>query len=133
MAQKLLLVEDDAINVKFMSVVLTRKGGFEVVVSEDPAEILEIAKAGGIAGIIMDISLARSTLDGERMDGIGITRLLKADPTTASIPVLIATAHAMFGDRERFIAETGAQGYLAKPFFDPDAFLTEVRRVIPKE
>jgi CheY-like chemotaxis protein len=133
MAQKLLLVEDDAINVKFMQVVLTRKGGFEVVVSEDPLEILEIAKAGGLAGIIMDVSLARSTLDGVKMDGLGITRLLKADPATAHIPVLIATAHAMFGDRDRFLAETGAEGYLAKPFHDPDAFLKEVRRVVPPE
>lgn len=132
MAQKLLLVEDDAINVKFMQVVLTRKGGFEVVVSEDPLEILEIARTGGVAGIIMDVSLARSTMDGVKMDGLGITRLLKADPATAHIPVLIATAHAMFGDRERFLADTGAEGYLAKPFHDPDAFLNEVRRVIPK-
>jgi CheY-like chemotaxis protein len=65
------------------------------------------------------------------VDGIFITRLLKADPATAGIPVILATAHAMTGDRERFMAETGAEHYLAKPIHDPDAFLEQVRRALP--
>ncbi len=130
MAQKILLVEDDPINVKFIEVVLTRMGGYEVVVSEDVEEILAIAKSGTLAGIIMDISLARSSYDGKKVDGIFITNLLKADPETKNIPVLLATAHAMYGDREKFLAETGAEGYLSKPIHDPDAFLREVQSVV---
>ena len=132
MAQKILLVEDDPINVKFIEVVLTRMGGYEVVVSEDVEEILALAKGGTLAGIIMDISLARSSYQGKKVDGIFITKLLKADPETAKIPVLMATAHAMYGDREKFLAETGAEGYLSKPIHDPDAFLREVQSVVQK-
>ena len=130
MAQKILLVEDDPINVKFIEVVLTRMGGYEVVVSEDVEEIIAIAKSGTLAGIIMDISLARSSYEGKKVDGIFITNLLKADPETKGIPVLLATAHAMYGDREKFLAETGAEGYLSKPIHDPDAFLREVQSVV---
>src|SRR5512141_545531 len=115
MVQKILLAEDDPINVKFIEVVLTRMGGYEVVVSEDVEEILALAKSGSLAGIIMDISLARSSYQGRKVDGIFITKLLKADPESAKIPVLMATAHAMYGDREKFLAETGAEGYLSKP------------------
>ncbi len=132
MAQKILLVEDDPINVKFIEVVLTRMGGYEVIVSEDVEEILALAKSGALAGIIMDISLARSSYQGKKVDGIFITKLIKADPESAKIPVLMATAHAMYGDREKFLAETGAEGYLSKPIHDPDAFLREVQSVVKK-
>jgi len=129
--KKILIVEDDPINVKFMQVVLTRKGKYDVVVSEDVDEILALAAGGTIAVIIMDISLSRSTYEGRKVDGIFITRLLKSDPATSGIPVILATAHAMTGDRERFLAETGAEHYLSKPIHDPDHFLGEVRKVLP--
>lgn len=131
MAQKILIVEDDAINVKFMKVVLTRKGGYEVLVSEDVEEILALAASGEVDAIVMDISLSRSTYDGKKVDGVFITKLLKQKPETANVPVILATAHAMFGDRERFLAETGAEHYIAKPVHDPDHFLAEVRKVLP--
>ncbi|HLO67608.1 MAG TPA: response regulator [Holophaga sp.] len=131
MSRKILIVEDDPINVKFMKVVLVRKGGFEVVVSEDVYEILELARSGTLDAVIMDISLTRSVHEGRNVDGIYITRLLKGDPATKGIPVVLATAHAMTGDRERFLAETGAEHYLSKPLHDPDQFLAEVRKVMP--
>jgi len=127
---KILIVEDDPINVKFMTVVLTRKGGYLTAVSEDVAEILAMARTGELAAIIMDISLSRTNYEGKRVDGIFITQLLKADPATAGIPVILATAHAMTGDRERLLAETGADHYLAKPIHDPGLFLDEVRKVL---
>ena len=131
MPTKILIVEDDPINVKFMKVVLVRKGGFAVAVSEDVAEIVAMAKSGELGAIIMDISLSRTLYEGKKVDGIFITKLLKANPATAGIPVILATAHAMSGDRERFLAETGAEHYLAKPIHDPDNFLAEVRKVLP--
>lgn len=132
MPRKILIVEDDPINVKFMSVVLVRKGGYEVVVSEDVDEILNLAKSGDISAIIMDISLSHSIYGGKKVDGVFITRLLKQDPATAKVPVMLATAHAMFGDRERFIAETGAEHYISKPVHDPDLFLKEIRVILPE-
>ena len=128
MPKKILLVEDDAINVKFMKVVLTRKGGYDVLVSEDVDEIITLAASGEIDAILMDISLSRSTHKGQKVDGVFITKLLKRDPATAKVPIILATAHAMFGDRERFLAETGAEHYIAKPIHDPDHFLAEIRK-----
>ena len=65
MSHRILLVEDDAINVKFMKVVLTRKGGCEVLVSEDVAEILELARSGRVDAIIMDITHLTESLGWE--------------------------------------------------------------------
>lgn len=131
MPNTILLVEDDPINIKFMTVCLQKKGGYTVVASEDVDEILKIARENtDLAGIIMDVSLSGSQHNGQKVDGIYITRLLKADDTTKGIPVLLATAHAMFGDKEKFMAETGAEGYLPKPIHDPGAFVAAVKEVI---
>ena len=132
MSKRILLVEDDPINVRYIQVVLSRKGGFEVVVSEEVAEILELAENGGLAAIIMDVSLTNSEWDGRKVDGIFITRMLKEKPGTAKVPVMLATAHAMYGDREKYLAETGADGYLSKPIHDPDAFIKAVREMVDK-
>lgn len=132
MGQKILIVEDDPINVKFMRVVLVKKGGYEVLVSEDVPEILRIVREEGVAGVIMDISLQNSEWEGKKVDGVFITKLLKQDPATAKVPVILATAHAMFGDRERFLAETGAEHYISKPIHDPDLFIREIRKAVPE-
>jgi CheY-like chemotaxis protein len=100
-------------------------------VSEDVAEIMALAESGDLGVIIMDISLSRTLYEGKKVDGIFITKMLKANPATAHIPVILATAHAMSGDRERFLAETGAEHYLSKPIHDPDHFLAEVRKALP--
>ena len=132
MADKILLVEDDPVNVKFIQVVLTRRGGFEVTVCEEVDEILRFVREEKPVLVIMDVSLTRSTWEDRKVDGLFITKLLKADPATAKVPVTLATAHAMFGDRERFLRDTGAEGYLAKPIHDPDLFLKAIREVIAK-
>jgi CheY-like chemotaxis protein len=130
MSNRILLVEDDPINIRFIQVVLTKKGGYEVLVSEDVEEILRLARESDLAAIIMDVSLSRSNYQGQRVDGIFITQLLKQDPATKHIPVLLATAHAMFGDREKYMELAGAQGYLAKPIHDPASLVDAVQAVI---
>jgi CheY-like chemotaxis protein len=133
MAQRILVVEDDPINIRYMQVVLTRKGGYEVLVSEEVPEILRMAKEDGLTCIIMDVSLTNSQWEGENVDGVFITKLLKADPASAKVPVMLATAHAMSGDREKFMGESGAEGYLSKPIHDPDAFIKAIHEVVDKQ
>lgn len=130
MSNRILLVEDDPINVKFIQTVLAKRGGYEVVVSEEVDEILRLAHEGNLAAIIMDVSLSRSSYEGRKVDGIFITQLLKQDAATRTIPVLLATAHAMFGDREKYLELTGAEGYIAKPIHDPGTLVEAVKAVI---
>ncbi len=130
MSKRILLVEDNPINVKFIQTVLVKKGGFEVLVSEDVPEILRLALEADLAAVIMDVSLSGSTYEGKKVDGIFITKMLKADERTRDIPVLLATAHAMFGDRENYLAATGAEGYLAKPIHDPAVLIDAVTAIL---
>lgn len=121
-----LLVEDDLSNVKIFSTYLTRMGGLTVRHTEDVEEILRTAQAGEADIILMDVSLSRSLYRGKPMDGIKITQMLKQDPQTADLPVILLTAHAMYGDRENLLKQSGANGYVSKPVIDYRAFVDQV-------
>ncbi len=80
----------------------------------------------------MDVSLSDTTLDGEPVDGLDLTRAIKQDPAIRHIPVILATAHAMRGDREDFLAQSGADDYLVKPVVDHNAFCELVAGTLEK-
>ena len=78
----------------------------------------------------MDVSLTHSVYQGRAVDGIQITRLLKSNPKTALIPVVLVTAHAMSGDRENFLNKSGADGYISKPIVDHQEFVEHIKYFI---
>jgi two-component system cell cycle response regulator DivK len=127
----ILIVEDDPTNVRVFSKVLTKRGGLAVRHTEDVAEVIEIARSGEVALILMDVSLTRSVYEGKMMDGIKITQLLKADPLTMNVPVILLTAYAMEGDREKFLNQSGANDYISKPVIDHQAFVDQIKALLP--
>ncbi len=103
---KILLVEDNEMNRDMLSRRLTRRG-FEVVIAEDGAQGVEMARSEQPDVILMDMSLPV-------IDGWEATRRIKADAATAAIPVIALTAHAMAGDQEQARA-AGCDDYDTKP------------------
>lgn len=128
-----LIVEDDLINARVFSKILTKRGGLAVKHTENVDEVMEIAQARGADIILMDVSLSRSVYKGKPVDGIKITQMLKADPQTASLPIILVTAHAMEGDRENFLKQSGADGYISKPVVDHQQFVDQIVALLPKE
>jgi CheY-like chemotaxis protein len=127
---RILVVEDDVNNAKVLRAVLRRIGGFEVSVTENVDEIFSLVRGGAVDLVIMDVSLSNSYFDEERLDGLEITRRLKDDPLARTVPVVLATAHAMTGDRERFLTASGADGYVTKPVLDHHALVDRIRELI---
>jgi CheY-like chemotaxis protein len=105
-AERILLVEDNAMNLDMLKRRLERRG-FEVLVAQDGAEGVRVATESMPRLVLMDISLPV-------MDGWEATRRLKADPRTAAIPILVLTAHALSTDRDKCFA-AGADDYDTKP------------------
>ena len=122
-----LLVEDDLVNARVFSKILTKRGGLAVRHTEDVEEVMAIARSGEVDLVLMDVSLAHSMYQGKPMDGIKITQRLKADPATANLPVILVTAHAMDGDRETFLNQSGADGYISKPVIDHEEFVNQIK------
>ena len=132
MGLRIIVVEDDPMNAKLFQIILARKAGYEVVVTEDPAFVIEECRSGRAALVVMDVSLSNSAYQGEPVDGLAITRILKKDPKTRHVPVILATAHAMKGSREKFLAESGAEDYVSKPILSADDLIERVRTLTGK-
>lgn len=116
-ALRVLLVEDNAMNVELVSYLLTADG----MLVETAADAIEArARLGGFAPelVLMDVQLPG-------MDGLALTRQLKADPGTRHIAVVAFTAFAMKGDEAKMRA-AGCDGYLAKPI-NVATFAAQVR------
>ncbi len=127
-----LVVEDDAHNATLFRKLLEKRCGCTVTVTESVQEILDECRSGGVQMVIMDVSLNNTRWEGKPINGVEICRLLKQDPATAAIPVLLATAHAMRGDAETLLAESGADDYVAKPIVDHEQFVAGVRSRLPE-
>jgi two-component system, cell cycle response regulator DivK len=131
MAQRILVVEDEPLNAILFEKILRKGGGFDVKVSENVDEILDLASKGAVDLVIMDVSLSNSTHLGVAVDGVAITKLLKEAPATRHIPVVLATAHALRGDAEKFLHESGANAYVSKPILDYQQLVQIVRSHLP--
>jgi len=103
---KILLVEDNEMNRDMLSRRLERKG-YEVVIAVNGQEGVELVSSTRPDLILMDLSLPI-------IDGWEATRRIKADPATASIPVIALTAHAMAEDRAKATA-AGCDDFDIKP------------------
>jgi CheY-like chemotaxis protein len=103
---RVLVVEDNAINLELM-VALLEWEGCEVLAAETADVALHLARTARPDLILMDVQLPGMT-------GYEATRHLKTDPTTAAIPVVALTAQAMRGDEDR-AAEAGCAAFLTKP------------------
>ncbi len=128
-----LVVEDDPINWLVFKKILTKRGGFAAKHTEDVDEVLKIARTGEADIILMDVALSNSYYQGKPVDGIRITQLLKKNPQTATVPVILVTANAMTGDREFFLEQSGADGYIPKPVMDHEHFVQEIRAKLPQD
>lgn len=130
MADTVLVVEDDAANALLVETILRRLGGFEVVCSHDGDEILELVASRPISAALMDVSLKNTRVGGEKVDGVELTRRIRALPGGVGLPVILLTAHAMKGDRERLLFSSGANDYVAKPIADQHALVSLVQNHI---
>ena len=105
---KIFLVEDSNVN-RILAQKLLEKAGYEVFTAKDGEEAVNIFKQGIKPDLIlMDIRMPV-------MDGMeATTRIRELEPPDCHVPIIALTAHALKGDRERFIA-AGMDDYLAKP------------------
>jgi PAS domain S-box-containing protein len=117
-----LLVEDHEINRKLAQIMLQRMG-YSYALANDGQQALDRLAQERFDVVLMDVMMPV-------MDGISALRRLRALEASGRprTPVLMVTAHAMTGDKERFMAE-GADGYVSKPM-SQHALQKEIERVI---
>ena len=112
------VIEDNADNRLLLQAILD--GLYEVVEYENGADALE-----GLALSLPDLVLLDISLPG--MDGNEILARIRADSRLRRLPVIALTAHAMSGDREKYLA-TGFNDYITKPIVDETVLLGAIER-----
>lgn len=116
----ILIVDDNPQNLKLARVLL-RGEGYRVETAVDAEEALRVLQTFTPRLILMDLQLPG-------MDGLELTRRLKADPSRRHILVVALTAYAMKGDEERARA-AGCDDYVAKPI-DTQGLVARVERLL---
>jgi CheY-like chemotaxis protein len=117
-----LVVEDNDMNMQLVEYLL-EEGGYAIVKATSGEEALAITRSETQRPdlILMDIHLPG-------MDGLSVVREMKSDDRINRIPILALTAHAMRGDKDRFL-EAGCDGYISKPI-DVKTFLTAIEQYL---
>ena len=118
--QKILIIEDNALNMLLVSDLLDLEG-FQVVEAADAESGIDLARECVPDLILMDIQLPG-------MDGLEATRMIRNDPQLGEIPIVALTSHAMQGDDARAL-DAGCTGYLTKPI-NTRTFIDDLRQYL---
>jgi CheY-like chemotaxis protein len=114
------VVEDNADNRLLLGALLGEQ--YQVVEYEDGLDALAGMRRQPPDLVLLDISLPG-------MDGSTVLHHLRAEPALRTVPVIALTAHAMAGDRERYLAE-GFDHYVSKPILDEGDLLGAIERLL---
>lgn len=106
MGERVLIVDDNPTNLKLVAY-LVKANGYEVDTAADADAAVAAIHANKPRLILMDLQLPG-------IDGLELTRRLKADPATMDIKIIAVTAYAMKGDEEKALA-AGCDDYVTKP------------------
>src|SRR5690606_26432639 len=109
--KKVLVIDDDFSSRKIVELFL--RGEIDIETASSANEGLELISITNFSLIMLDISL------GKESSGIDVLKKLRTIPDYKSTPVIAVTAHAMVGDREKFI-DSGFNDYLSEPFAKKD-------------
>jgi len=115
---RIAVVEDNADNRLLLHALLD--GPYEIVEFENGVEALAGLRAAPPDLVLLDISLPG-------MDGNEILGHMRADPALRLLPVIALTAHAMTGDREKYLAR-GFDDYVTKPIVDETILIDAIER-----
>lgn len=117
---EILVVEDNRQNLELVEFLLD-EAGFVVRSATDASEAREELDRGIPDLILMDMQLPG-------VDGLTLVEELRRQETFAGVPIVALTAHALRGDRERFIAG-GCDGYISKPI-DVATFVEKIGALV---
>jgi two-component system, cell cycle response regulator DivK len=123
MKKRILIVEDNDLNLKLFRDLLTAHG-YETIETKEGVEAINLTRDQRPDLILMDIQLPE-------VSGLDVTRRLKADESIRSIPIIAVTAFAMKDDEEKILS-AGCEAYISKPI-SIVPFLNTVRRFLGEQ
>lgn len=124
----ILIIEDDYFTNEFYRF-LFRKVKYPFIQSENGEDILKILAQKEISLIILDINLKNTYLNKKRIDGLELSKYIKENFNSSSIPILLVTAYRKNSNDENFLEKSLADDYITKPITDLNYFLEKVKKL----
>jgi len=121
--KRIAIVEDNPDNLMLVEAILNPR--YETVSYESGIDALAGLADANVDLVLLDISLPR-------MDGVAVLESMRLDDQLKHLPVIALTAHAMVGDREKYIKK-GFDEYFTKPIVDFNALIEMVERMIVRD
>jgi DNA-binding response OmpR family regulator len=118
---KKILIADDKVHIRELVATTIGSGQYEIFEASDGEQALQLARKEKPELLLLDIGMPR-------LDGFEVCRILKSDPGTASIYIIMVTAYGLEEHREKGLA-VGADDYFVKPF-SPTALLDRITEVL---
>lgn len=118
--KRILIVEDNEHNMYLISFIL-EKNGYETIKAVNGEEGFQLAIKEKPDIVIMDIQLPD-------INGLEVTKRIRASKVDGKIPIIAITSFAMSGDREKAL-EAGCTGYIEKPI-NPDTIMAEIKKYL---
>lgn len=122
MKPKLLVVDDEPEAIELLEFNL-KQSGFDVLTAANGAEALKKARGSAPSLVVLDLMIPE-------VDGFEVCKILRRDPATAGIPIIMVTARAAELDRILGL-ELGADDYVTKPF-SPRELVLRIRKVLER-
>ncbi|NER21450.1 MAG: response regulator [Symploca sp. SIO1B1] len=126
---KILLVDDDHLLARGTAKLIQRLGGHQVAITDEPEEIFQQCRSGEVDVVLMDVNLPSAQWEDKDVSGADIAYLIKSDPRTADIPVILITAYAMLSEQQHLVEVSQADDFFAKPITDYEALLGTITKL----
>lgn len=125
----ILLVEDDYLLGRSTARLLEKAGKHRVRLTHKAADVFKHCQSGAVELVIMDVNLPGTFWEGEEVTGLDLSRLLKTQPKTSRLPIVLLTADAMDAEQGSLLGEALANAIYPKPIADADDFLSLLLQV----
>lgn len=129
MEKKIIIVEDDPFTQEFYKYLFS-KTKYSTVTMEDGDKLIEKLGEENVNLIIMDINLKNTYMNGEKVDGVILSKFIKNNEKFANIPILLVTAYQKGIGQNNFLEESRADDYIVKPIVDYNELLNKVNNLI---
>jgi two-component system, cell cycle response regulator DivK len=127
--KKILIIEDDIITQQFYTMFF-KKRNIECIITDNGDKIFSALANENIGVILMDINLSNTYFNGEKIDGIKLSQLIKANSDFMNIPLVLVTASSLSSQIKKFLNDTKAEDIVTKPILDYNRFINKINYYI---
>lgn len=128
----ILLVDDDYLLAKGTAKLIERLSGHKVQITDDPSQIFYKCENREVDLVMMDVNIPGAIWEGKEVSGADLCCLLKNNPKTANIPIILVTAYAMLTERNSLLNQSQANDLCTKPITNYEELIVLINGLVEK-